>query len=102
MTTQADLKPVRASMMNAVHDLALLVARDEGLFSDEGLDVEIVTTPGRPRLTPSRIRGSGLQPPTSGCRAILGWSPLAPPMIRWWTTAPGSNPRRVQPVRAWP
>ena len=46
MPTQANLKPVRASMMNAVHDLALLVARDEGLFRDEGLEVEIVHTPG--------------------------------------------------------
>ena len=26
MTTQADLKPVRVSIMNAVHDLAVLVA----------------------------------------------------------------------------
>jgi NitT/TauT family transport system substrate-binding protein len=33
-------------MMNAVHDLPLLVARDEGFFRDEGLDVEILKTPG--------------------------------------------------------
>jgi NitT/TauT family transport system substrate-binding protein len=33
-------------MMNAIHDLPLLVARDEGFFRDEGLDVEILTTPG--------------------------------------------------------
>jgi NitT/TauT family transport system substrate-binding protein len=46
MTTQASLKPVRVSVMNAVHDLALLVARDEGLFRDEGIAVEIVNTPG--------------------------------------------------------
>lgn len=46
MTTQADLKKVRVSMMNAVHDLSLLVARDEGLFNEQGLDVEIVRTPG--------------------------------------------------------
>jgi len=46
MTIQADLKKVRVAMMNAVHDLALLVARDEGLFRDQGLDVEIVNTPG--------------------------------------------------------
>ena len=46
MTIEADLKNVRVSMMNAVHDLALLVARDEGLFRDQGLDVEIVRTPG--------------------------------------------------------
>jgi NitT/TauT family transport system substrate-binding protein len=40
------LKPVKASMMNAVHDLPLLVARDEGFFRDQGLDVEIIKTPG--------------------------------------------------------
>src|SRR5262249_7092867 len=34
------------SMMNAIHDLPLLVARDAGFFRDEGLDVEIVKTPG--------------------------------------------------------
>jgi NitT/TauT family transport system substrate-binding protein len=39
-------KKVKASMMNAIHDLPLLVARDEGFFSDQGLDVEIVKTPG--------------------------------------------------------
>src|SRR6185295_18132759 len=40
------MKSVKASMMNAVHDLPLLVARDEGFFRDQGLDVEIVKTPG--------------------------------------------------------
>src|SRR3989442_1036836 len=40
------LKKVRVSMMNAIHDLPLLVARDEGFFSDEGLDVDILKTPG--------------------------------------------------------
>jgi len=33
-------------MMNAIHDLPLLVARDEGYFRDEGLDVNILKTPG--------------------------------------------------------
>src|SRR5260221_13016963 len=42
----AALKKVKVSMMNAIHDLPLLVARDEGFFRDEGLDVEIITTPG--------------------------------------------------------
>ena len=47
MTTAAPaLKKVTASMMNAIHDLPLLVARDEGFFADEGLDVEILKTPG--------------------------------------------------------
>jgi len=40
------LKKVTVSMMNAIHDLPLLVARDEGFFNDEGLDVEILETPG--------------------------------------------------------
>ena len=42
----APLRKVKASMMNAIHDLPLLVARDEGFFRDEGLDVEILKTPG--------------------------------------------------------
>ena len=54
MTTQADLKKVRVSMMNAVHDLSLLVARDEGLFKEQGLDVEIVTTPGTAQVGADR------------------------------------------------
>lgn len=49
-----DLKPVRVSMMNAVHDLALLVARDAGLFRDEGLEVEIVNTPGTAQVNADR------------------------------------------------
>ena len=40
------MKKVKASMMNAIHDLPLLVARDEGFFRDQGLDVEILKTPG--------------------------------------------------------
>src|ERR1700732_4251302 len=45
-TAIQSLKKVRVSMMNAIHDLPLLVARDEGFFKDEGLDVEILKTPG--------------------------------------------------------
>src|SRR5215831_4477740 len=41
-----ELRKVTASMMNAIHDLPLLVARDEGYFRDEGLDVTVLTTPG--------------------------------------------------------
>ena len=40
--------------MNAVHDLAVLVARDEGLFEKEGLDVEILNTPGTGQLGADR------------------------------------------------
>ena len=39
-------------MMNAVHDLSVLVARDEGLFRDEGLDVEVIDTVGTARANP--------------------------------------------------
>tara|TARA_Y100001936_G_scaffold251935_1_gene309736 strand:- start:15119 stop:15991 length:873 start_codon:yes stop_codon:yes gene_type:complete len=39
--------------MNAVHDLPVLVARDEGFFKDEGLDIEFVTTPGMAQVTTS-------------------------------------------------
>jgi len=42
----APLRKVKASMMNAIHDLPLLVARDEGFFRDQGLDVDIIKTPG--------------------------------------------------------
>jgi len=42
----ATLRKVKASMMNAIHDLPLLVARDAGFFRDQGLDVEILRTPG--------------------------------------------------------
>src|SRR6187401_1163672 len=42
----AELKTVKASMMNAIHDLPLLVARDEGFFRDEGLEVDILVPPG--------------------------------------------------------
>ena len=54
MTIQADLKHVRVSVMNAVHDLAVFVARDEGLFRDEGLDLEIVKTPGTAQIQADR------------------------------------------------
>src|SRR3977135_1245058 len=40
------LKKVRVSMRNPTHRLPLLVARDEGFFKDEGLDVDIIKTPG--------------------------------------------------------
>src|SRR5262245_20042817 len=44
--TMDKLQKVTVSMMNAIHDLPLLVARDEGYFRDEGLDVTILKTPG--------------------------------------------------------
>jgi NitT/TauT family transport system substrate-binding protein len=45
-TATETLKTLRVSVMNAIHDLPLLVARDEGFFQDEGLNVEIVNTAG--------------------------------------------------------
>jgi NitT/TauT family transport system substrate-binding protein len=41
--------------MNAVHDLPVLVARDEGYFRDEGLELEFVTTPGMAQVTTSHF-----------------------------------------------
>jgi NitT/TauT family transport system substrate-binding protein len=41
------------AVMNAVHDLPVLVARDEGFFKDEGLDLDFVTTPGMAQVTTS-------------------------------------------------
>ena len=47
-------KKVQLAIMNAVHDLAVLVAKDEGLFQAEGLDVEIVSTPGTSQANSDR------------------------------------------------
>ncbi|MGH8069621.1 MAG: ABC transporter substrate-binding protein [Candidatus Entotheonellia bacterium] len=54
MATDVTLKKVRLSVSNAVHSLAVLVARDEGLFRDQGLDVEIVRTPGSAHVDTDR------------------------------------------------
>ena len=43
----------KVAIMNAVHDLPVLVARDKGFFKDEGLDIEFVTTPGMAQVTTS-------------------------------------------------
>ena len=52
MTVKEMTKP-RLAIMNAVHDLPVLVARDQGFFKDEGLDIEFVTTPGMAQVTTS-------------------------------------------------
>jgi len=49
---QVKKKP-RVALMNVVHDLPVLVARDEGFFKDEGLDIEFVATPGMAQVTTS-------------------------------------------------
>ena len=52
MTAEVRTKP-QVAIMNAVHDLPVLVARDKGFFKDEGLDIEFVTTPGMAQVTTS-------------------------------------------------
>src|SRR3982750_1802276 len=52
MAVATRTKPQIATM-DAVHDLPVLVARDEGYYKDEGLDVEFVTTPGMAQVTTS-------------------------------------------------
>ena len=48
-------KKPQLAIMNAVHDLPVLVARDEGFFKDEGLDIDFVTTPGMAQSTTSHF-----------------------------------------------
>jgi hypothetical protein len=50
MTIETRSTP-RVAIMNAVHDLPVLVARDQGSFRDEGFDLEFVTTPGMAQST---------------------------------------------------
>ena len=54
MTIDVTLKKVRLSVSNAVHSLAVLVAHEEGLFRDQGLDVELVKTPGSAHVDTDR------------------------------------------------
>ncbi len=48
-------KKPQVAIMNAVHDLPVLVARDLGFFKDEGLDIDFVTTPGMAQVTTSHF-----------------------------------------------
>src|SRR5919201_1140025 len=48
---EATKRKHKVAIMNAVHDLPVLVARDKGFFRDEGLDIEFVTTPGMAQVT---------------------------------------------------
>ena len=45
MSPETKTRP-QLALMNAVHDLPVMVARDMGFFKDEGLDIEFVVTPG--------------------------------------------------------
>jgi len=47
---QARQRP-QVAIMNAVHDLPVLAARDLGYFKDEGLDIDFITTPGMAQVT---------------------------------------------------
>src|SRR6266508_6522137 len=54
MTRKPEVKKKpQVAIMNAVHDLPVLVARDKGFFTDEGLDLEFVSTPGMAQVTTS-------------------------------------------------
>ena len=52
MTMRSAKTTIRMSMMNVVHDLSVLVARDAGLFREEGLDVDVIATAGTARANP--------------------------------------------------
>ena len=52
-TRETSNKSIQLAVMNAVHDLPVLVARDEGFYEDEGLNIEFVTTPGMAQVTTS-------------------------------------------------
>ena len=55
MNIQQQSKKPQVAIMNAVHDLPVLVARDRGFFKDEGLDLDFVTTPGMAQVTTSHL-----------------------------------------------
>ena len=48
-------KKPQVAIMNAIHDLPVLVARDLGFFKDEGLDIDFVTTPGMAQVSTSHF-----------------------------------------------
>jgi len=54
MTAEVRTKP-QVAVMNAVHDLPVLVARDKGFFRDEGLELEFVTTPGMAQVSTTHM-----------------------------------------------
>jgi NitT/TauT family transport system substrate-binding protein len=55
MNIRQTTKKPQVAIMNAVHDLPVLVARDNGFFRDEGLDIDFVTTPGMAQITTSHL-----------------------------------------------
>jgi hypothetical protein len=79
MPTDVTLKKVRLSVSNAVHSLAVLVARDEGLFRDQGLDVEVVRTPGSAHVDTDRqaVRDAIFERPLEAFTTPEGWTSSA-------------------------
>ncbi|HUI98354.1 MAG TPA: hypothetical protein VLX44_21570 [Xanthobacteraceae bacterium] len=55
MNVQDTRRKPQVAIMNAVHDLPVLVARDRGFFKDEGLDLDFVTTPGMAQVTTTHL-----------------------------------------------
>jgi len=55
MNVQLNSRKPQVAVMNAVHDLPVLVARDKGFFKDEGLDLDFVTTPGMAQITTTHL-----------------------------------------------
>jgi NitT/TauT family transport system substrate-binding protein len=55
MNIRAGSNKPQVAIMNAVHDLPVLVARDKGFFKDEGLDLDFVTTPGMAQVTTTHL-----------------------------------------------
>jgi len=53
MTTYETALRPRVAIINAVHDLPVLVARDRGFFKDEGVHIDFVSTPGMAQVTTS-------------------------------------------------
>src|SRR5438045_9758299 len=83
--SRAAKKP-RVAIMNAVHDLPVLVARDRGFFKDEGLDIEFVTTPRMAQVTTSQnVKfDSVFDPPHDSIYNTAGIDQY--PMCEWGTT----------------
>jgi hypothetical protein len=49
-----EARKAKVAIMNAVHDLPVLVARDKGFFRDEGLDIDS-SRPGMAQVTTSHV-----------------------------------------------
>src|SRR5437588_7746453 len=52
--TQTQARP-QVAIMNAVHDLPVMVARELGFYRDEGLDPDFVVTPGMAQATSTHV-----------------------------------------------